>query len=344
MLSVLSNASALRRETAFNDHIKGFRSVLLILPQKPHELVLAQKSIIALKEHQPDMRIDVVAETRSKDLITSNPYIDGGFFYTAGTFLYNHPLFKELTGSIQAKAYDACIVLNRDEHPLNYYLAAASKAPLRMGFNNPRAFPFINLAVQPKACLIYEGDLYESLLRTIGVRFPRSRVRWNIPKSTEKDMEGILVEMGYRTGGLLIGIDLSPSVTQKSMPDSLAEDLVRSLSSIAGAEVVVMRTKIKKDAPGASFAGKRIVLLEEERIAHAAALIYSCSLVVSLNTMTYQLAVLLNRPVIGLFENGEKEQWACLQKGRFEYIAGNKLKDTTGAEVLERAKALITPG
>jgi ADP-heptose:LPS heptosyltransferase len=186
--------------------------------------------------------------------------------------------------------------------------------------------------------------LYESLLRTIGVKFPRSRVRWNIPKSTEKDMEGILVETGYRTSGPIIGIDLSPSLAQRTMPDSLAQDLLNALSAIPGAEIVFMRTKTKKNNVAPDFAGKRIIFLDDDRIAHSAALVSSCALVIALNNMTYQLAVMLNRPVIGLFENGEKDRWACWQQGRFEYIAGKKLKEITGAEVLERAKALIATG
>jgi ADP-heptose:LPS heptosyltransferase len=342
-IKFFTRANLLRKTISFNQLIGNFRNVLIILPEKPYEVILAQKSLVALKVHHNKMRVDVVAERINQDIIKSNPYIDGGTFYSANEFYYNHPAFNELVRSIKSKSYDICFLLNKNNNPLTFCLAAQSGAPLRVGFAGENLAPFINLAVRPKKGTVYEGDLYESMLRTLGVKMSKSKLKWNISKHTEKDVEGILVEAGYQVDKPLIGLDISPSMNMKPFPADLINGLVQQLMKIENSEIIVFYSKEKEKnvIKNINHFNKNLVTISEESISFAAAFVYKCDLIISLNNLIYQLAVLLNRPVIGLFESSEYRRWAFYQENRFEFVADKKLKIININEVFEKTKKLL---
>jgi ADP-heptose:LPS heptosyltransferase len=345
VLNFLNKTSRLRKSVSFNNYIATFKRALIILPEKPYEVILAQKCIVALKEHRPGMIVDVIAEATNKDIIKSNPYIDSAIFYSAQEFYYDHPAFKELLSVIQEKSYEACFLLKANVRPLDLLMTATSMATLRIGFTGKNISPFINLSVRPKPETLYEGDKYEALLKALGVKLLRSRIKWNIPKSTEKDVEGVLVEAGYKIEQPLIGLNISPSIGERSLPVSLLKALILELSKLSDAEIVLFYSSQKDAQINRELEGlkKNIVPILESQVSFAAAFVYKCDILISLNNLIYQLAVMLNRPVIGLFESAERDRWASCQEARFETVTGQALSGLSVEEISAKAKAILYP-
>ena len=345
VLNFLNKTYALRKTITFNCFIRDFKRVLVILPEKPYEVLLTQRCIAALKEHKADMIVDVIAESTNKDIIKSNPYVDGGIFYSASEFFYNHPAFKELLAVIRDKSYDACFLMKDEVNPLDLLLSAMSMAPLRIGFTGKNVSPFINLSIRPKQGTVYEGDKYEALFKTIGVRMSRSKLRWNIPKATEKDVEGVLVEAGYKIEQPLIGLNISSSINGRTLPASAIKSLIQELSKLGNAEIILFYSSQKESSLMKELEGlkKNIVPIPEDQVSFAAAFVYKCDIIISLNNLIYQLAIMLNRPVIGLFEENENQRWALVQENKFEVVIAPRLKNIDTAEITAKATRILVP-
>jgi len=291
------------------------------------------------------MTVDVIAETGSKDIIRSNPYIDGGVFYRASEFYYNHPSFRELLYTLKGRRYDACFLFNRDENPLHLFLMAHSGAALRVGFTGGDLSPFINLSVRPRNGTVYEGDRYESMFRSLGVKITRSRLKWNIAKNMEKDVEALLVQAGYKIEKPLIGIDISPSMSGREFPPDLLKGLIREAAGMTNAEIILFHSR-GRDAgtvKNPSFSGRNVVNIPEDSIAFASAFVCRCDLIIALNNLIYQLAVMMDRPAVGLFESAEVGRWARIEEGRFESVCASKLKGIELKEIVEKARKALTP-
>jgi len=332
----LTHARDLEISISFNEHIRNFRRVLVLLPDNPYEILLTQKSLIALKEHHTDMVLDVIAESVNRDVVKSNPCIDSGYFYSRDEYYYNHPSFKELLQTLKAKTYDACFVFKQEVSVLDLIVAAQSGAPLRVGFAGGENAPFLNLTVRPRKDIEYEGDKTESLVRTLGVKTTRSRLKWNIAKTTERDVEGLLVEAGYRIDQPLIGLNISPSIMGRTLPPDLIITLAMELRKNSNAEIILFHSGMRDaaDIKALEELNRHVVPISEDKISFAAAFVYKCDLIVSLNNLIYQLAIILDRPVVGLFENLEHRRWALYQAGKTEMVNAARLKNISVEDIL----------
>lgn len=342
-LRFLNKATVQRKTVSFNNYVHSFKKVLLILPEAPYEVILAQRAIMALKEHRPDMKVDVVAEAVNKDVIKSNPYIDQGIFYSNSEFFYNHPAFKELVTVIRENRYDACFLMQEEPGPLELFLAASSECMLRIGFADKNISPFINLSIRPKEGTEYVGDKYEALLKTLGIKLAKSKPKWDIPKATEKDVEGVLVEAGYRIEQSLIGLNVSSSILGRTLPASAVKELIAELSKIGNAEILLFyssreETTLIKELEGLK---KNIIPIPEDQISFAAAFVYKCDIIISLNNIIYQLAVMLGRPVIGVFEENENKRWALCQSNKYEVVSAPRVKEINILEITEKAAKML---
>ncbi|OGC64427.1 hypothetical protein A2274_02615 [candidate division WWE3 bacterium RIFOXYA12_FULL_43_11] len=220
---------------------------------------------------------------------------------------------------------------------------ANSGAPLRVAFTGSDAAPFVNLAVRPRKETEYEGDRYESLLRTLGVKVGSARLRWNIARSSEKDVEALLIQFGLRIDRPLIGIDVSPSVYDKGFPPELLKGLIDTLVAEDRAEIILFysREQDREQMKSFSFLNRAIVPIPEDKISFATAFINKCSLIIALNNLVYQLGIMLGRPTVGLFENAESRQWICVAPGKFESVCAPRLKNLSLEEILSRVKSLM---
>jgi len=90
-----------------------------------------------------------------------------------------------------------------------------------------------------------------------------------------------------------------------------------------------------------SALSKHLIPISEDNISFAAAFIFKCELIISLNNLVYQLAVLMNQRVIGLFENMEMKRWALQEDNRFEVISEKKLKNISIEKIISTADRMV---
>lgn len=342
-LAIFARTNTLRKSISFGEHLDGFRHAVVILPTDPLEVLLTQRCLVALKEHRPDMKVEVIAEARSKEIVESNPYLDGGLYYAAKDFYFNCVEFKALVASVKERSWDACFLMNRGENPLHCLLAVHTRAPLRAGFAEDELFPFINLAIRPKKETVHEADRYGVLLKTLGIKFSKSRIAWQIPKNAKKDLEGLLANSGYDFNGKLIAIDAGPSLSGRALPPALIKYLIENLKESAGLSLVVVASADpgKGTERDLKIGESSILPLYKESPSVAAALVERCDAVVAPNTLLYQFSVLMNKPVVGLFEENEAQQWAGDCKDHSEVMIEKRFKDIEPAKVCEKIQHIL---
>gem|GEM_PF-4445838 len=342
VLCRLSKATQLRKQTSFEDEIHRFKKVLIILPERTYDAAIVQNTISSLKMKK-GAQIEVVAESGARDLIKSNPDVDGGFFFSEKEFRYNHPAFIELCKAIQQKSYDACFLMKQDAGPLDLLLAAITKAPLRIGFTSPSSFPFLNVCIRPAKKTEHEKDKYESMLRAMGIKTLRTKIAWNLPRTAEKDAEGVIAEAGVNLSNKVVGINLTPAITGQKFPEQLLKKLIIEIESIEGISVVLFHSGYSNDdeAQLARAIGRKSINYPPHHITFAAALSTKIPLVISLNNLYYQVATMTGSKVLGLFESLEYRRWANFEAGRQEHLSAVKLDKIDVTEIKAKITELI---
>ncbi len=337
-----SLASQLRKEISFEEEIKRIRRILIILPDRTYDAALVQNMISSLKARRRS-QIEVVAESGAKDLIKSNPDIDGGFFIHGHEYKYNHRSFTELCLAVQQKRYDACFLLKQDATPLDLYLAAMSRAPLRVGFHSPHAFPFLNLCIRPAKMTERERDKYESVFRTIGIKILKTEIAWNLPRTAEKDAEGVLAEAGVNFSNPIIGINLTPSVSGKKFSSQFIAALITELSKMEKCSIVLFHAGYQDDemAKLATSIGKASINYPPHHITFAAAMSRKISLTITLNNLFYQIATTTGNKVVGLFESLEHRRWAVIENGKLVQCSSVSLDTMSIDDIIRSVTSML---
>ncbi|MBL8027984.1 MAG: glycosyltransferase family 9 protein [Fibrobacteres bacterium] len=342
VLCRLSKAHLLRRTISFEDEIHRFKKILIILPERTYDAAIVQSVFSSLKLKKGAL-VEVVAESDAKDLIKSNPDVDGGFFFSAREYRYNHPAFIELCNAIQQKSYDICFLMKQDAGPLDLLLAAVTKAPLRVGFPSNSAFPFLNLCIRPSKKTEQEKDKYESMLRALGIKILRGKIAWNLPRTADKDAEGVIAETGVHLSNRIVGINLTPAVTGQSFPIQLLKDIIAELESEEGVSTVLFHAGYSNDeeAELAQAVGRKSINYPPHHITFAAALSKKLPVVITLNNLYYQISAMTGNKVLGLFESLEHRRWSSFEAGKLELLSAVKLEKIDTKEIKSKVLELL---
>lgn len=341
-LELLTKTKFSTKPIDFSNSLSSFKNVLVILSENPHQILIAQKALIAIKEHRKDITLEVLAERSCKNLIKSNSFIDGGIFYNRQDFLYNNPSFCEMIEEIKGRKYDACFVFDTDADPLKLYTAATTNAPIKIGFSNINAYPFLNLQINQKNRHIYEGDAIESLLKSIGINILENKLQWQISPSTQKDAEMILLDSGYKSNHKLICIDLSKHFGKKPFSLEKTNTIIEALSELDKCEILVLTApESEKSEDEPTLNTKHTVTIPSDNISLAAAFMQKCDLVIAANNLFYHLGVIFDKPALGLFSKKEASRWASVNN-LHDYLTADKYQNIKAEDIIEKSKELFS--
>ncbi len=224
---------------------------------------------------------------------------------------------------------DSAVLLGRKYSLERYLIAFSSGARIRIGFENPLAFPFINCEIRLNEDA-YEGNKMSRVLRSIGLRPDEN---WSSIELSQRERNHAKQMIHFRKPEkdyLTVGVDPSKGITKHHVIPEIIAYLANNLASRRKVKfLVLMDPWDDKIIAGFSQSLKsEIIDLKPANMNEAVAFLSQCDLFMSGNTNLFHFASALEVPTIGLFTKYDGPKWVPADAPRvriFKGMRGEKL-------------------
>lgn len=272
--------------------------ILLIRPGGIGDAALLAPSLLALRQHWPDARLDILAERRNAAVFDLCPSV-------AQCYCYDRPAdWLRFT----RQRYDL-IIDSEQSHYLSALVARLLPADCRCGFaSNSRARLFAVPVPYDQAD--YEIDSFYHLLDALAIpRPPQPAIPFlQIPAAAAAQTRPFLPpEASYP----LIALFPGASIAQRRWPAQRFRQLVQQGNAQGWHFAVVGGPQDKPAADAIAANNNRVINLAGQLpLAATAAVLQQCAALVSGDSGLLHLAVGLGTPTVALFGPGIAAKWA----------------------------------
>lgn len=274
------------------------RNCMIISTTGIGDTIWGTPAIRALKEHFPELHINVFAKTEGAEILKSNPFIDRIFIFKKGV-LNIFSLFRELRGN----HFDTIVVFHATNRIiwLMAYLTGADRIIGSKRHSKETDFVITHpVHIPQKTHAIYARNL---LIKELGVKLNLNNIEIFIEDDEKKHADNFLKKLGISHDSLIIGFHPGAAKPYKRWPEENFIKLGKMiLDSGNQLQIIVtgnnrekeLAQRIADEVGGISLAGK--LTLRE-----TAAIIQRCSIFVTNDTGPLHIAVALGMPTIALF-------------------------------------------
>jgi ADP-heptose:LPS heptosyltransferase len=326
----------------YNQALDSIKKILVLLPRDRCETLILQKTLLALKHHYPAARLDILTTADHRELVQGNAAVDGGVFYQPADFFLFAKAFVELCEKIKAGQYHCCLNFSTRPDLLYSYLMGISDAPLRIGLQPASLRPFCNLGINPARNLTYFGDIANSLLRTLGIKIP-DRLPWSIGKGLERNVKGLLAEAGASPEQPFCLLNLGAGRTGLEFTRDFLQKIAAGLPGTLPAPLVLLCPRAQRDRWLRLLRqeiNSPLPLVAEDSIVSLSALLEWSVSVGTLNNSILHLALLLQKPCLGVLEQEEKDRWLDPGAGHCRWIFFSTIKNLAAPEFCQAWRIL----
>ena len=275
--------------------------LLVILPEDPLAALHQLSCLVSLVAHFKAAHVVVLCERRVTPFFKTVGGIAEFMEYDAADrYLFSRE-FDRIGREISNGRYDVCLMLEPKPGLALLYSAGKSAASVRIGFTGAGDYPFLNLHVNPSPQRPYLTDRGQLVAAMLGVPL-RPKARWSVTKESVEEAGLMFHEMMVPPASRLIGIDGVYFFNRhgRQWTQSLVEMLQKKS---------FMCYLFSYDEPGgdaALWAGQqKLPLFTNLPATRSAAIIYKSEFVVAGPTVLFELADLLRKPAVGVFEERE---------------------------------------
>jgi len=274
------------------------KKVLTILPEDPIE---------AFHQINNFLRISALFKNASFTVFCTRE--------VAPFFKLVHPeaVFVEYEGKSRAlfsKEFDAwgrefsgeefglCLMLERRPDISLLYLAGKTAAPVRAGYFGAGEFPFLNMQVNPSPKRPYRADQNALMANVFGAS-DRIKVRWSVSKETTDEIAHMARELAVSPDARIIGVDVGLFVP--AFGAEWTRQLCAALSTNTTVTCLLVEGEPSEEVSG-FCASVKSPLFSNLSASRWAAIIVRSACIISGKSVLFELANLLGKPVVGVFE------------------------------------------
>lgn len=254
--------------------------------------------------------------------------------------------YMALLKSLKKRMVDSAILLGKGFSLERYLIAFASGAAIRIGFENPLAFPFLNCEIRLTE-ETYEGNKMSKVLNSIGLRPDDSLSSISLSERELNHAKQLIHFRKPEKDYLTVGIDPGRGKTRHHVIPEIIAYLANNLASRRKVKILVL-THPWEDRMVESFIASlksEVIDLKPSKANETIALLSRCDLFLSGNTNLFHFAAALDVPTIGLFTKYDDQKWVPDGAPRvriFKGMLGEKLSlksffsnvdDVLGADV-----------
>ena len=285
----------------------------LVFPWNPHAIsralvILPEDPVEAFHQIVNYMQIAVYFETASFVIFCTGK-VSAFFRYihpeatvieydVAQRYLFSHE-FDEQAKIFSKEEFDLCLVLEHAPDISLLFLAGKTAAAIRAGYTEAGAFPFLNMHINASPDKRYRSEQNCVLARALGATIEK-KVHWSVSKEAQEEIAQMFHEFSIPSAARLVGIDvgLFYPVFGEEWTQALCNELKKNKTF--SYYCYIAEELDESVSPFAASLG--LPLFSKLSAPRSAALVARSTGIISGKSIFFELANLLKKPVIGIFE------------------------------------------
>jgi hypothetical protein len=281
---------------------QGIKKALVMLPEDPVEAF-----------HQINNYLQIAALYRSTSFFLLCTGKVGAFFKhvhpeativeydPSQRFLFSRQ-FSEQGRVFSREEFDLCVVLERTPELSLLFLAGKTAAPIRAGYTEAGAFPFLNMHVNPSKEQRYRTEQNCVMARALGAS-DGIRMNWSIAKETMEEISHMVRELHVAPSARLVGIDVG--LFFSAFGPDWTEMLCNKLKENKTVSYYCYVDEEPDETISPFLSLMEIPVFSNLSPSRCAALIAKSTGIISGRSVFFELANALKKPIIGVFEETE---------------------------------------
>ncbi|MBD3420827.1 MAG: hypothetical protein GF398_11975 [Chitinivibrionales bacterium] len=287
---------------------KSIRKILCIMPENVLDALQQVGTVVSIVSHFDNAEINLLCEVRVSPFFQKMYRVSGVFEYTSNECYEFSEKIEELGFLIKQEEYDLCVMLDKRPPFAVAYLGGLSRAPIRICYSHAAAYPYCNVRITPDESNTYLPTRNLSLAKHLGAP-PRMNNKWIVSKEALEEIEHLLREAQIPADAALVGIDACEFYHRhgKQWLELLCSSINENTSLVP---YVYLHAFDAVDV--FNWAGTtKIAAFSHLKVSRWAALIHCSKHIVSGRSPFFELANLLHKSVIGIFEQSEIDSNFC---------------------------------
>jgi heptosyltransferase-2 len=280
------------------------RSVLVIRPDRLGDLILSTPVYASLKLSFPGIKINVLANRSSSDILSDNPHVDR-------VIAFDKKKPWRILRDLKSGEFDLAIVLNRMFSSTAATFALLSGAGLRLGYNTREGAGIFNIAVEGSKNAQHEIQNNLDLLRHIGVTTLHENPGIYFTAEETQKVKNLIKTMHRFPGRPLALIKPGTRVPAWGWKLDKFQTVCRNLLESQLAEVFIIQGPGEENMIDSLFraTGPSPVILPMLSTKELACMIANSQLLLCNHTGIMHMASAVQTPVVAIFKHGDTIRW-----------------------------------
>jgi ADP-heptose:LPS heptosyltransferase len=237
-------------------------------------------------------------------------------------FLFSRE-FREWGRTFSKEEFDLCLVMEHSPDISHLYLAGKTAAAVRAGYSEAGLFPFLNIHVNPSPKQPYRLEQNRVLARALGAS-EGIKVNWTVSKETEEEISHLLRERQIPAGARLIGVDAG--LFFRSCGAEWTETLCEKLRENGAYLWYAYCDEEPDGALSVLLSSAGFPVFSNLSPSRSIALIARSTAVISGKSVFFELANMIKKPVVGVFEEKECALY-CRETATTKAVAFSRTAD-----------------
>jgi ADP-heptose:LPS heptosyltransferase len=321
----------------------GINKILVVLPEGPVDAFHQIKTYLGLTTLFKNAAFSVFCTHDVGVLFQQiHPEAEITEYDMSQRYLFSRD-FHVLGKRFNKEKFDLCVLLEHSPDISLLSLVGKTASPIRAGYKGSGDFPFLNVHVNPSIARKYLSDHNFMIARIFGAS-DKTMVRWSVAKETMEEITHMLHEFQILPMSRLVGIDAGFFFA--AFGETWTGTLINKLKAVGAFTYYVYNYGEPDDETYRFLYAHGVPVFANMTPSRSAALISRSDFVVTGKTVFFELASLLQKPVIGLFEKNEIARY-CRQSSTTHGIVFDSLPGQTTVEhivdILEAANGPKSP-
>ena len=284
------------------------RNILIIKLRYIGDVLLATPTVRAIKAARPDVRVTMLVNRGTEDVLSGNPDVDEIMVLDKGSLAAQSRLIAELRG----RQFDTVIDLTDGDR--SAFLTRISGAPVRIGFNDEHRWRgrYYTEVVQPVPAVRHRIERDLESLKPMNIQAESKVPQLWLTQEEMKNADQLLDELGIQRSQSMMILQPGARYWFKAWPPERFAELADYLTFQWGSQVLIggsdqdieIAQKIQQMAKK-----NPIIIAGRTTIRQFAAVAKKSALFVGSDSGAMHLASAVGTPVVALFGPSNPREW-----------------------------------
>jgi len=284
------------------------RNLLLIKFRYIGDVLLATPTVRAIKAARPDVRVTMMVNRGTEDVLSGNPDMDEIIALDKGSLAAQ----SRLIAGLRHRQFDTVIDLTDGDR--SAFLSWVSGAPVRIGFNDEHRWRgrYYTQVVQPMPGVRHRIDRDLGALESLSIHAGSKHPQLWLTSEEENSADQLLDQLGVQRSQSIVILQPGARYWFKAWPPERFAGLADHLKSQYGCQVLIggsdqdidLAQQIRQMAKG-----RPIIMAGRTTIRQFAAIVKKSALFVGNDSGAMHVATAVGTPVVALFGPSNPAEW-----------------------------------